>query len=443
LTNRTDPPEQAAELRRQAEALAREQEALSPNSLHELSLEETQQVLHELQVHQIELEMQNEELRRTQVALDETRARYFDLYDLAPVGYCSISEAGLIMESNLAAAELLDTARSALISQPISRFILHEDQDIYYRHRKQLVETGAKQICELRMVKSTGTPFWARLVSAAAQETDGSFVSRVVMSSIQERKQAEAELQVLHAELEVRVKQRTTELAIATEALQIETVRRLHAEEKQLTAVLEERTRIAREIHDTLAQGFAGIIYQLEAAEAELADNPETALSHLVKARQLARVSLTDARRSMWALRPQLIESGDLVDAFGTITKNMASESAINVEFLVLGERCRLSKEAEEGLLRICQEALKKASKHSQAQHVRVLLAFSEEMVSLRIEDDGRGFDTASAPFFSGLGLRILKERATNMGGTVTITSQPGQGTQVAVQVPMSASPLG
>ena len=107
------------------------------------SPEETRRALHELQVHQIELEMQNEELRRTQEELEASRARYFDLYDLAPVGYFTLSEQGLILEANLTAARLLGVARGALVKQPLSRFILPEDQDIYYLHRKELLETGA------------------------------------------------------------------------------------------------------------------------------------------------------------------------------------------------------------------------------------------------------------------------------------------------------------
>ncbi|MEI6309655.1 MAG: PAS domain-containing protein, partial [bacterium] len=140
-------------LHQQAEEITRQNAAQSAENLEALSPEETRLLLHELQVHQIELEMQNEELRRTQLELDATRARYFDLYDLAPVGYCTLSEQGLILEANLAAATLLGSARGALVRQLISRFIHKEDQDIYYLHLKQLFQTGEPQACELRMVK--------------------------------------------------------------------------------------------------------------------------------------------------------------------------------------------------------------------------------------------------------------------------------------------------
>ncbi len=142
-------------------------------------------------VHQIELEMQNEELRRTQEELEASRARYFDLYDLAPVGYFTLSEQGLILEANLTAAKLLGVARGALVKQPLSRFILPEDQDIYYRHRKQLFETGAPQAWELRLVRKDAAPFWARVEATTAQDADGAAVCRAVVSDITERKRAE------------------------------------------------------------------------------------------------------------------------------------------------------------------------------------------------------------------------------------------------------------
>ncbi len=183
----------AAELRQWAE----EKIAGSPQNREALSPEATQQMLHELRVHQIELEMQNEELRRAQVELDSLRARYFDLYELAPVGYCSVNEHGLILEANLAAVTLLGVARSALVTQPISRFIFKEDQDSYYLLRKRIITIGEPQSCELRMVKHDGTPFWAHLTATAAQDKDGAPSIRVVLKDITERKQIESQL--LHA----------------------------------------------------------------------------------------------------------------------------------------------------------------------------------------------------------------------------------------------------
>ncbi|MBI5590023.1 MAG: PAS domain S-box protein [Deltaproteobacteria bacterium] len=185
---------QAVEIRRQAEEIAREKADLLSENLDALSPEETRQTLHELRVHQIELEIQNEELRIAQAELNAVLARYFDLYNLAPVGYCTVSEVGLILEANLTAAILLGMARDTLAKQPITRFILKEDQDIYYLYRKQLFETGEPQVCELRMVKQDGTSFWTHLKATVVLDADGAPVCRIVLSDITERQRLEAEI---------------------------------------------------------------------------------------------------------------------------------------------------------------------------------------------------------------------------------------------------------
>ena len=165
--------------------------------------EQNPQLLHELRVHQIELEMQNEELRTAYAELDAVRARYFDLYDLAPVGYCTISEKGLILEANLTAAALLGVVRGVLVKLPISRLIHKEGQDSFYLHCRQLFESGGPHSCELRMVRLDGTFFWARLEETLAQDVDGCAIRRAVLTDITDRKETEAK----KAELDARSRQ--------------------------------------------------------------------------------------------------------------------------------------------------------------------------------------------------------------------------------------------
>ena len=190
-------PANKADLRRQAEEIALRKADQSPENIAALSPEETQLMLHELRVHQIELEMQNEELRRAQVDLGAVKARYFDLYDLAPVGYCTLSEQGLIQQANLTAATLLRAARGALTQLPLASFIFKEDQDIYYLFRKRLFESGEAQSCELRMVKDDGTQFWAHLAATAAQGADGEPELRAVLNDITAQKQADERIQYM------------------------------------------------------------------------------------------------------------------------------------------------------------------------------------------------------------------------------------------------------
>ncbi len=163
---------------------------------------EARKVLHELRVHQIELEMQNEELRRAQNELEAARARYFDLYDLAPVGYLALSEQGLVLEANLTAIVMLGVARSALLKQPLTRFILPEDQDIYYLHHKQLHATGESQVCELRLLRAAASPFWAQIEATIKRDAgNGAPVCRTVMIDISALKRVEEVLR--HSEREL------------------------------------------------------------------------------------------------------------------------------------------------------------------------------------------------------------------------------------------------
>ncbi|MFH2047719.1 MAG: PAS domain-containing protein [Pseudomonadota bacterium] len=161
-------------------------------------------------MHQIELEMQNDELRRIQVELGAAGARYFDLYDLAPVGYVTVSEKGLILEANLTAATLLGVGRGELIKQPFSRFILKENQDIYYLHRKKLFEAysantaqdAEPQAYELRMGKKDETIFWAHLTITVSHDTDCTPVCRITINDITKLKQAEEDAKRIAREWE-------------------------------------------------------------------------------------------------------------------------------------------------------------------------------------------------------------------------------------------------
>ena len=155
-----------------------------------------QQVLHELRAHQIKLEAQNEDLRTTQKELNDERAQYLNLYDLAPVGYLTLSEKGLIQNANLTTTTLLGVARSVLVNNQLFNFVFPEDQDTYYRHRKQLFASGKPQTCELRMVRRDAAPFWARWEMIVATDADGARVGRIVLSDITTRKQAEEALRL-------------------------------------------------------------------------------------------------------------------------------------------------------------------------------------------------------------------------------------------------------
>lgn len=157
--------------------------------------------LHELRLHQIELETQNIELRRIHAELDCARARYFDLYENAPVGYCTLSEEGQVLEMNHTAAALLEEIKGSPPTLPITLYIYPDDQDIYYFMHKNLLATGTPQSCELRMRGKAETPLWVRLQAVKVQEIEGSTVHRLVISDITQRKHSEKQKELALAAL--------------------------------------------------------------------------------------------------------------------------------------------------------------------------------------------------------------------------------------------------
>ena len=177
-------------LRGRAEKSLSDKAAAPAAELEALSPEDALRRLQELRGVQIELEIQNDELRRTQQELDAARVRCFDLYDMAPAGYCTISNDGVILQANFAAATLLGLARGALVNQPISRFIFKADQDLYDHLHKQLTESGGRQVCELRMAKNDGTPFRVHLVASVAHGADDAPHLRIVMVDVPEPERA-------------------------------------------------------------------------------------------------------------------------------------------------------------------------------------------------------------------------------------------------------------
>ena len=187
-------------LYQRAEAALGQRVSQSPEQFAALSPAQAQRTLHDLQVHQVELEMQNEELRRKQVELDESLARYVNFYDLAPVGYCTVTEEGLIRESNLTTSTLLNVPRSELIKQSITRFIFNDDQDSYYKHRRKLIDADGPLSVELRLLKRDGAPFWAHLEVAKVKEGEGGSEMRLVIKDITERKNVEECLRASEAQ---------------------------------------------------------------------------------------------------------------------------------------------------------------------------------------------------------------------------------------------------
>jgi signal transduction histidine kinase len=202
-------------------------------------------------------------------------------------------------------------------------------------------------------------------------------------------------------------------------------------------AVLEERTRIAREFHDTLEQELVAITIQLEIVAAQFDDSPEVARQMLELARNMARRSLDEARRSVWDLRSHLLQNSNLPTAISEVTKLMSASSRIPISVETSCIPRKLSLPVETNLLRIAQEAMANAMKHSHATRIDVRLAYEPDKVQLRIIDDGIGFEAdRNAAIFGGhFGLLDMSERAAKICGSFSLISAPGQGTEIRVEV--------
>jgi signal transduction histidine kinase len=215
---------------------------------------------------------------------------------------------------------------------------------------------------------------------------------------------------------------------------QLEATRAELAEVSMQAGALAERQRLASEIHDTLAQGFSSILMLIQAAEAQLELSPATARGQLDLAAQTARDNLAEARNLVSGLASAQLQSGTLTDALRRIAERSAAELGIDASFEIAGPDRALPAATEVVLLRTGQEALANVRKHASARTVAVRLCYAAGLVRLEVTDDGVGFEPSSVN--GGYGLRGMRGRVAEAGGTVTVRSAPGEGTSVLVEVP-------
>lgn len=251
---------------------------------------------------------------------------------------------------------------------------------------------------------------WIYLFAGAASILLGAWMSAIINQSMQRRQLIE-QLEITQAEL---------------------------AETKRHEGMLEERQRLAREIHDTLAQGFTSIVMHLEAAEQAMPDQPETVQKHLDQARKTARLSLDQARRVVQDLRPDLLDQQSLPVAIERTAVRWQEETSISATTTITGSPHPLHPDVEVTLLRAAQESLNNIRKHAQATAVQITLSYMADMVILDVQDNGVGLNGAApSSLGGGYGLQAMRERAAQLGGAVEIESEPGEGTTVVVSIPV------
>jgi two-component system, cell cycle sensor histidine kinase and response regulator CckA len=418
------------ELRRLAEK-ALEGTPDAHDDLSEMSSEEKSSLIHELCVHQIELKMQNEELRRIQGELEQTRDRYSHLYDFAPTGYFTGTEKGIITEANLTLASMLETERSALIGKSFTHFILQDDQDIYYKHRQRLMETEAPQTCELRLVKKKGHDFYARLeCMVITNKGDDLKQTRAVISDISQQKELESQLR---------------------QAQKLEAIGTLAA-------------GIAHDFNNILAVvlGFAELALADAEKESQLADHLEEIVIGSKRAKLLIQQILTFGRKSPQKLVPLRLdalakETSRLLRS--TIPANIDIEVDISptVDPFVMGDETQIN----QIILNLCTNAAQVMINEDGKLTIgidaitldgvanKVANLPPGEYVKLSISDTGQGISPENIerifePFFTtkepgkgtGMGLAVVEGIVKAHKGHIAVMSQRQRGTTFTVFLP-------
>ena len=406
--------DEALALREQAESLWQERAAGLPDSASTRLPPDTGHLLHELQVHQIELEMQNEQLRNAQRALEFQRSRYVDLYDLAPIAYCTLSDKGLFLQANLATASLFGLTRQDLAQWVFFRLVLKSDQHAWFQHCQQLISSGVPQTCQLRLIKADGTPFWAQLVSSLQPAPDGLLQQRVVISDISELKR-------------LGLADRKAELA-----------RSLLQAQEQL------KRRFSHDLHDRTSANLASLRLNLELIIATAPNSRDTQVFSDCAADTLALLEDTNTGiRNLCAdLYPSVFELGGLSAALQSYARLFGQRTGVKVHMACSPDGVRLQADTELALFRIIQEALTNCAKHARAKHIHVSLQLSGWPVHLVISDDGIGFDSSATRLphdngtVAGQGLCQMSQTAEFLDGYFSLDSAPGRGTCIRVDIP-------
>jgi PAS domain S-box-containing protein len=417
-----------------------------------------QRLLHELQVHQVELEMQNMELQEARDRMEILLEKYTDLYDFAPVGYFSIDASGLILEANLTGAALLGIERSRLTGRSLARFMVPASRVEFQAFLQRILAGAGKQACEAALVRENGKSFWASFHGASAVSPcpPGRFC-RLAVSDITTLKQAEEaqrRLQTLAVANRELVREITRREAVEQALKQSEQhygvlleqsnqmqeqLRRLSRQ--LLVAQEEERKIISRELHDVIAQTLTSINVRLANLKAEATKNSKGLDRSIARTQRLVEQAVDIVHRFARELRPTVLDDLGLIPALHTFMKSFREATGIHVSLSVFAAIEQVNGDKRTVLYRVTQEALTNIARHARASQVRVKLAQLNGAVCLKVIDNGKGFQAARLSNDiknRRLGLLGMRERLEMVGGKFSVTSAPGKGTTVRAEIPLA-----
>jgi PAS domain S-box-containing protein len=444
-----------AGLRRRAEERLRARSLRSKDG-HPKPEADTQRLLHELQVHQVELQMQNAELQESRDRMETLVEKYTDLYDSAPVGYFSLDREGRILETNLTGAALLGVERSRAMNRLLPQFMVAASQPVFLTFLKRVFAGTREQACEAELLKEGGAAFWANFHGVSAIVSSGEREScRVAVSDITTLKQAEeAERRAasladtnrgLNQEIARRQKvERALQKSKEHQSRLLDQSRHMQERLRRLShqvlhAQEEERKRISRELHDEIAQSLVGINVQLAALTREAAGDPKGLQRNVARAQRLVERSVARVHRFARLLRPTVLDDLGLIPALHAFLKEFARRTGIRPSLTVFAGVEQLDTDKRTVLFRVAQEALANVAKHSKASRVELTIEKRGACVCMKLKDDGGAFEVDRVLQEKGskrLGLLGMRERLEMVGGSFEIESAPGRGTTVRAQIP-------
>lgn len=387
-------------LRKKAEIKSLKEPALNIDVLKLMSLNEIAEKMHELSVYQIELEMQNEELYRTQEELYNAKMCYFELYDMAPMGYLTLNDDGLILGANLESAQILTTSRKKLINQTFTNFIYSEDQDIYYMLRKKIASLKKRQICEVRMRNSEGKVFWTQITVNA---------NKLIFSDISESR----ELRAIKEHNEI-----------------------LHNFSRKILQAREsERKSMAREVHDQLGQIMAVLKIDLLWLKHKIPQDSQGLMTKVDIMLGNINLGMQSIRSIVAQLRPLILDDLGLEAAMEWYVQKYLKSLNVKYNISFKCEESLFNEDIKIVLFRIFQEALTNVIHHSNATKCSISLIQKDETLILQITDNGIGVTLEQIENPKSYGLIGIRERLYPYVGRLSVIGNEGKGTTLTIKI--------